>query len=91
MTLHIKDSKADRLARELAEATGETLTEAVTRALEERLAPERVARLGLFNPDVTTRLVTEHLMGLRDHRKVLWALLMFDAWRERYLPSARWS
>ncbi len=37
MTLHIKDSKADRLARELAEATGETLTEAVTRALEERL------------------------------------------------------
>jgi antitoxin VapB len=37
MTLHIKDEKADRLARELATATGETLTEAVTRALEERL------------------------------------------------------
>jgi antitoxin VapB len=37
MTLHIKDEKADRLARELAQATGETLTEAVTRALEERL------------------------------------------------------
>ncbi len=37
MTLHIKDEKADRLARELAQATGETLTEAVTRAIEERL------------------------------------------------------
>jgi len=61
------------------------------RALEERLAPERVAFHGLFDPDVTARLVGEHLMGRRDHRKVLWALLMFDAWRERYLPNARWS
>jgi asparagine synthase (glutamine-hydrolysing) len=61
------------------------------RTLEERLAPERVARLGLFNPEATARLITEHLRGQRDHRKVLWALLMFDAWRERYLPGARWS
>lgn len=59
--------------------------------LEERLAPERVTRLGLFNPEATTRLVTEHVEGSRDHRKVLWALLMFDVWRERYLPSARWG
>lgn len=41
MTLHIKDEKADRLARELAAATGETLTEAVTRAIEERLGRYR--------------------------------------------------
>jgi antitoxin VapB len=41
MTLHIKDEKADRLARELAQATGETLTEAVTRAIEERLGRYR--------------------------------------------------
>jgi asparagine synthase (glutamine-hydrolysing) len=59
-------------------------------ALEERLAPERVARLGLFNPETTTRLMTEHVNGVSDHRKVLWALMMFDAWREHYLPSARW-
>lgn len=43
MALHIKDPKADRLARELAEVTGETLTEAITRALEERLAKQRKA------------------------------------------------
>lgn len=41
MTLHIKDPKADKLARELAKVTGETLTEAVTNALEERLARTR--------------------------------------------------
>jgi asparagine synthase (glutamine-hydrolysing) len=61
------------------------------RTLEERLAPERVARLGLFNPEATARLITEHVRGQRDHRKILWALLMFDTWRERYLPGARWS
>ena len=44
MALHIKDSKADRLARELAQATGESLTEAVTKALEERLARQAKAR-----------------------------------------------
>lgn len=40
MALNIKDSEADRLARELAAATGETLTHAVTVAVRERL--ERV-------------------------------------------------
>jgi antitoxin VapB len=37
MALSIKTAEADRLARELAAATGETLTDAVTRALRERL------------------------------------------------------
>jgi antitoxin VapB len=37
MALSIKDPEADRLARELAARTGETLTEAVIVALRERL------------------------------------------------------
>jgi antitoxin VapB len=37
MALSIKTEEADRLARELAAATGETLTDAVTNALRERL------------------------------------------------------
>lgn len=38
MALSIKDPEADRLARELAARTGETLTEAILIALRERLA-----------------------------------------------------
>jgi asparagine synthase (glutamine-hydrolysing) len=60
-------------------------------ALEERLAPRRVAGIGLFNPAAIARLTGEHLEGTADHWKVLWALLIFDAWRERYLPTDRWS
>ena len=40
MALSIKDPEADRLARELAAHTGETLTEAIVVALRERLARE---------------------------------------------------
>jgi antitoxin VapB len=40
MVLNIKDAETDRLARELAEATGESLTAAVATAVRERL--ERV-------------------------------------------------
>lgn len=37
MALNIKDEKTDRLARELASVTGESITKATRRALEERL------------------------------------------------------
>ncbi|MHB8414931.1 MAG: type II toxin-antitoxin system VapB family antitoxin [Thermoplasmataceae archaeon] len=42
MSLNIKDPEAHHLAQELAQATGETMTRAVTEALRERL--ERVRR-----------------------------------------------
>ena len=49
MALSIKHDEADRLARALARATGETLTEAVVRALRERLdrirRPHRAVRV----------------------------------------------
>ncbi|MFA5940728.1 MAG: type II toxin-antitoxin system VapB family antitoxin [Sinimarinibacterium sp.] len=41
MALSIKDPEADRLAREVAKATGETLTAAVVQSLRERLVRVR--------------------------------------------------
>jgi antitoxin VapB len=41
MALSIKHPEADRLARELAAATGETLTDAIINALRERLRRQR--------------------------------------------------
>jgi antitoxin VapB len=37
MALHIRSSRVDKLARKVSERTGETLTEAIARALSERL------------------------------------------------------
>lgn len=46
MALNIKSPKADRLARELAKATGESITDVVIKALEERLARTRAPQGG---------------------------------------------
>ncbi len=48
LALNIKDPEADRLARELAARTGETITETVVKALRERLKRETAkTRVGL--------------------------------------------
>jgi len=60
-------------------------------ALEARLASEEVARIGFFDAGTTRQLVAEHVSGARNHQKILWGLLMFNVWRERYLPGVRWS
>lgn len=44
MALSIRDPETDRLARELAQLTGETMTQAIRTSLEERLARERRRR-----------------------------------------------
>jgi len=59
--------------------------------LEDRLSPARVARRGLFEPATVSRLIAEHVGGRRNHRKLLWTLLMFDAWCDHYLPNECWS
>jgi len=58
--------------------------------MQEWLEPGRVADVGLFEPATVRRLISEHLSGRRNHHKILWSLLVFDAWRERYLPGTRW-
>jgi antitoxin VapB len=44
LALSLKDPETDRLAREVSRLTGESLTEAVRVALEERLTRERLRR-----------------------------------------------
>jgi antitoxin VapB len=46
MSLNVKSEEAHRLARQLAEITGESMTTAVTRALSERLERLHEARGG---------------------------------------------
>jgi len=58
--------------------------------LEARLAVDGVREVGLFDASAVRRLVDEHVAGVRDHRKILWSLLAFDAWRRHYLPRERW-
>ncbi len=81
MALSLKDPETDRLAREVAALTGESLTKAVRNALAERLARERrkrgagqglaqrldeIARHCASLPDFDTRS-PEQIIGYDEH------------------------
>ncbi|HYZ83229.1 MAG TPA: type II toxin-antitoxin system VapB family antitoxin [Bryobacteraceae bacterium] len=59
MALNIRNPEAERLAEELARYTGESKTEAVTKALRDRL--ERVRR------ERSTRGLAERLAAIAEH------------------------
>lgn len=46
MAINIKSADAEKLVRELAELTGESITDAIHGAVRERLTRERLRKLG---------------------------------------------
>ena len=46
---------------------------------------DRLERQGIFRPEEVARRIVEHRAGIRDHRKPLWTLLMFQLWYEQWL------
>lgn len=52
---------------------------------EELLAVNRLRREGLLRPEPIRQAWAEHLAGHRDHQYRLWAVLMFQAWQERWV------
>lgn len=49
------------------------------------LGPDRLERQGIFRPEEVARRIAEHRAGVRDHRKPLWTLLMFQLWHEHWM------
>lgn len=56
----------------------------LTPLLDTCLNPDRIGKEGIFQPAYVSRLVAEHRSGACEHRKTLWALLVFELWKERY-------
>ncbi len=46
---------------------------------------DRIQMQGLFREATVERLVGEHRAGVRNHRKPLWTLLMFQLWYDHWL------
>ncbi len=64
MPLSIKSPEADRLARELAATTGESITVAVTLAMRERLAREQHKRQDKAALLADVRAIADHCAAL---------------------------
>jgi len=54
---------------------------------EELIDEKRLKREGLLNPEPIRRKWHEHLSGRGDWQYDLWVVLMFQAWREKWLPA----
>jgi asparagine synthase (glutamine-hydrolysing) len=54
---------------------------------EEYLSPSRLRRDGIFESSVIERLKQDHLAGSANHSHILWSLIVFHAWKERWLGA----
>lgn len=70
MALSIKTAEADGLARRLARLTGESMTEAVTIALRERLSREEARRSAAKDLPARLAAVAARIRGAYDTRPV---------------------
>jgi asparagine synthase (glutamine-hydrolysing) len=48
------------------------------------LSPDRIKREGFLNPECVTQLLQDHLTNKKDNRKLLWTLLVWELWINRY-------
>ena len=55
---------------------------------DDYLNESRLRREGVFNPPAVTALVDEHTRRARNNAKIIWTILMFQIWRERWLDTA---
>ncbi len=53
--------------------------------LQDYLSEDRLKQEGLFDTALVRSAITEHLSGVQNHPHRLWALLMWEMWRERWL------
>lgn len=56
--------------------------------MQDTLSPARLRMTGWFEPAAVERAMREHLAGERDHRKLLYSLLVLEHWRRRWLEAA---
>ena len=51
------------------------------------LSPDSLARHGFFNRAYVERILGEHMSGRHNHRQLLWPLIIFQFWHDRYLKG----
>ena len=62
--------------------------------LADELSPERIRRLGYFDPSAVGRFFDEHMTRRRNREGILWALLTFSGWHRLYMegsPAPRYA
>jgi len=91
----LRDTVADLLPPELARAPKRGfviplklwLRQRLRPLVEQLLAPDRLARQGIFRPEFYRAFVGPHLDGRADHTNKVWAALMFQLWHQIFIEA----
>ena len=67
---------------------GQWFKDGLKNLAREVFSESRLKQQGIFNYKAVSRLFDEHLNGVRDHRKQLWTLFIFQLWFEKYFPKS---
>jgi asparagine synthase (glutamine-hydrolysing) len=51
----------------------------------DHLSESRIREAGFFNPEPIRKMIAAHLAGRKNFSHQLWALLVFEIWKENYL------
>jgi asparagine synthase (glutamine-hydrolysing) len=82
-TAYLPETAAHRAKRGFEVPIGEWLRTALRPVLLDWLAPETLDRHDVLMSETVSALVDEHLHGVRDHGKSLWALMVLSRWLTR--------
>ena len=55
--------------------------------LEDLLDANRIRQAGIFNASAIETLKKDHLAGTANHSHLLWGLIVFEAWRDKWLST----
>ena len=58
--------------------------------MHELLSPGNLAAEGLFDARYVGTLMRQHESGAHNHSHLLWALMVFQLWRERFKAGSEW-
>ena len=53
--------------------------------VEDSLGEQRLRRAGVFRPAAVRRVIDQHMACEANHDNLIWALIMFTEWEQRYL------
>jgi len=92
----LKDAMKDLLPREILTRGKEGFSIPIKNWLQNELKPmmmdilssDRIASGGLFNSRYIDKMKIEHLDGTQNHSHRLWALMVFEIWKDKYLKPA---
>jgi asparagine synthase (glutamine-hydrolysing) len=83
---HVPRKMIDRPKMGFGVPVGDWLRGPLRDWAENLLDPDRLRREGVLDAAMVERHWQEHLSGRRNWSYRLWAVLMFQAWKEKWLP-----